>query len=95
MPFCGEGVLPSSEARGVVERVLPGERVQQRQPRHEALFVANLQRIVVGVELVERLGNVAGPVARTALWTFAVPRVERTLWLAFRKPCRCSPWLPT
>ncbi len=41
----------------------PGEGVQEAEPGDEALLVANLQSVVVGVELVEGCGDVAGPVA--------------------------------
>ena len=44
---------------GIVQRMTPGEGVQQGQPADKALLVAGLQRVVVGVELVESLGDVA------------------------------------
>ena len=56
------GRVAFERSRSVVERVLPREGVQQGQPADKALLVANLQRIVVGEELIESFGDVAGPV---------------------------------
>src|ERR1700722_20913570 len=53
--------------RGVVKRMLPGERVQQGEAAEKALFIANLQRIVVRPELVKSFSNVAGPVGIVSL----------------------------
>jgi len=57
------GRVAFERGAGVVERVSPCEGVQQAEPGDEALFVADLQSVVVGVELVEGFGDVAGPVA--------------------------------
>ena len=50
--------------RRVIQRVFPGERVQQRQSRHRPLFVAHLQSVVVREEFVVSLRDVARPVGK-------------------------------
>ena len=51
---------------GVIQRVLPGKAVQQRQAGDHALLIPHLQRIVVGIELVERFSNIRRPVGKGA-----------------------------
>ncbi len=60
------GRVAFERGAGVVERVRPGEGVQEAEPGDEALLVTNLQGVVVGVELVEGCGDIAGPVAEGA-----------------------------
>ena len=85
------GRVAFERGAGVVERVLPGKGVEQGEAADEALLIVNLQRVVVRIELVQGLGDVRGPVG---------VRDERSrptgfFWLALRKPCSLTPWLPT
>ena len=63
---CGEGVLPSSEALALSSECSQVKELSRVSPADEALLVPNLQRVVVGVELVEGFGDVAGPVGEGA-----------------------------
>ena len=56
------GRVAFERGAGVVERVLPGEGVEQGEPADEVLLVFDLERVEVRVELVQGLGDVGGPV---------------------------------
>ncbi len=85
------GRVAFERGAGVVQRVLPGEGVEQGEAADHALLVFHLQRVVVGVELVQRFGDVRG---QLAIGT-GEGRATGFFWLALRKPCSFRPWLPT
>jgi hypothetical protein len=62
LPSCGEGVLPSSEALALSSECSQVKELSRVRPPTKRCSY-DLQRVVVGVELVERFGDVAGPVA--------------------------------
>ena len=60
-PSCGEGVLPSSEALALSSECDQVKEFNRRQTGNRALFIANLQSLVLRPELIHRGSNVAGP----------------------------------
>src|ERR1700733_11994439 len=55
---------PLKRSAGVVERVLPGEGVEQGKTADELLLVFDLERVEVRVELIHGCGYVGWPVGK-------------------------------
>src|ERR1700722_20451528 len=63
----GRRCVALERGRGIVKRMLPGERVQEGKAAEKTLFIANLQRIVVRPVLIEIFDTVTRPVRIVSL----------------------------